>query len=223
MWKPRYLALALVAASFFFPRWAGSQPSGRPPSLIETLNKEAEASDPEGIRKYSQHLTQLLVGQLLVGERASTAYTASLSDRLAKSEELARQGKRKLISDEVIAEAFNDLMQQTAAPSSFKADVADVEKSRRGFERELPAVISEGKNGKYCYPGEAMWVMSMLIENIGSHPPSPVHPGPQVSGYRPPVRLYLVRYFSSRSPDEAIHVLERLTLLTVPLPGTGSN
>jgi hypothetical protein len=179
--------------------------SARPyPSLMETLNKEALASDPAGIRGYSEHLVRLLP----IGA-AGPACVNSFSGRLAKAEESARQGKRKLISEEVIAEAFNDLMRQTAAPSSFKADVAEVEKARRGFEDELPTIITESKNGRYCSPGEAIWVLGMLIENVGGHPPLVPHSGSQVSGYMPPVRQHLMQFFYVHSLNESADVLDK--------------
>lgn len=123
----RRVALALFLGLALFPRLAASQPPTRPPNMIETLNKEAEASDPAGIRAYSEHLALLLpIGGSGSTGAAGSTYLSSFSDRLAKAEESARQGKRKLISEEAIAGAFNDLMRQTAAPSSFRADVADV-------------------------------------------------------------------------------------------------
>lgn len=184
---------------------AKAQSSGPYPSLIETLNKEALASDPAGIRGYSEHLVRLLP----IGA-AGPACVSSFSDRLAKAEESSRQGKRKLISEEAIAEAFNDLMRQTAATSSFKADVAEVEKSRLGFENELPTIITASKNGRYCSPGEAVWVLGMLIENVGAHPPPALHSGFQVSGYVPPVRQHLMQFFYSHSLKDAVNVLDRL-------------
>ncbi len=172
---------------------------------LNTLNNEATATDSIGIRGYSEHLIKLLP----LGAVKPT-YVNSFSDRLSKAEELARQGKRPLISEETIAEAFDDLMQQTAAPSSFQTNIAEVEKSRRAFAKELPAIISENRNGKYCYPDEAIWVMEMLIENVESHPPQPLHSGPEVSGYTPPVRNHLMQYFYSHSPKEVAHVLDKL-------------
>jgi len=202
----KYLALALVVGLALCPLIAASQLPTRPPNTMEKLNKEAEASDPAGIHEYSQDLIQKLVGV----RAGRPAYADELTNRLARAEMMARHGKRKLISEEAIANAFNDLMQRTAAPSSFKADVAEVEKSRLAFENELPAMISESRNGKYCYPGEAIWVVVMLIENVGAHFPPLLNSVPQVSGYVPPVRLHIEQYFSSHSPNEVAHVLDRL-------------
>jgi PBP1b-binding outer membrane lipoprotein LpoB len=49
MEKLKCQALVLVMCASFLPLIATSQSvSPKPPNLIETLNKEAEANDPEG-------------------------------------------------------------------------------------------------------------------------------------------------------------------------------
>jgi hypothetical protein len=102
-------------------------------------------------------------------------------------------------------------MRQTGAPASLKADLNSVELARRGWEKELPALISREKNGTYCYPGEAIWVLTIMIANIEAHYPTfPPGESRMVSGYRPPVELHLQQYFSSHSPNEAAHVMDRL-------------
>ncbi len=67
-------------------------------------------------------------------------------------------------------------MRRIDAPKSLSADVRAVDKARRAFEKEMPAVISREKNAASCNPGEAIWVLTMLLENIGSNPPQPEHP-----------------------------------------------
>jgi hypothetical protein len=177
--------------------------------LIETLNKEAQATDPAGIRNYSEDLIHLLPGV----RSAGAAYTDSLTDRLATTEMMARHGNQKLISEIEIANAFNDLMRQTGAPASLKADLNSVEMARRGWEKEIPTLISLEKNGTNCYPGEAIWVLTILIANVEAHyPPFPPGESRMVSGYRPPAELHLAQYFSSHSPREAAHILDRLAV-----------
>jgi hypothetical protein len=201
-----FLVAALFIGSAFLPGQAVSQAPARPPNSVETLNKEASANDSAGIHAYSQDLVRMLVGN-----HAGPAYAASLSDRLSKAELMARQGKRELISEADIAQAFNNLMIDTGGPDSLRADDAAVKAARTSFEKEMPALISREKNGTYCYPGEAIWVLTILIANVGAHP-TPFPPGESmmVSGYRPPVELHLQQYFSSHSPHEAAHVMDRL-------------
>jgi hypothetical protein len=198
------VAIFALYISTCFITGAAQSPRSLPrPRQTETLNREAEASDPAGVQEYSRHL----IG-ILLGERAGTAYAGSVSDRLARAELMARSGKRNPISEETIARAFNDLMRRVDAPKSLSADVQAVDKARRAFEKEMPAVISREKNAASCNPGEAVWVLAMLLENIGSNPPQPEHPGPYVSVYVPPARQCLTRFFSFCSYDQAVEVLD---------------
>lgn len=210
MKRLNYLAPVLLGVLALYPVSLTPQTPANPPSFMNNLNKEAEATDSAGIHVYSKHLVSLLAISA-AGPPGTTATThlSSFSDRLARAEESARKGKRKLILEEAIANAFNDLMQQTGAPSSLKADVGEVEKSRRAFETELPAIISESKNGKYCYPGESMWILGMLIENIGADF-TPLNHEPQVSGYVPPALQHLQQYFSSHPTNEDARVMNSL-------------
>jgi hypothetical protein len=203
----KFLVVALFIGSALSFGQAASQTPTRPPNMMDTLNQEAGAGDADGIHAYSKHLIQMLPGV----RGAGAAYADALTDRLAGAEIMARHGKRKLISEIEIAEAFNDLMRQTGAPASLKADLNSVELARRGWEKELPALISREKNGTYCYPGEAIWVLTIMIANIEAHYPTfPPGESRMVSGYRPPVELHLQQYFSSHSPNEAAHVMDRL-------------
>jgi hypothetical protein len=174
--------------------------------MMGILNKEAEASDPPGIHAYSQNLVQMLVGN-----RAGQAYAASLTDRLAHAEITARQGKRKLISEDAIARAFNELMRQTGAPVSLKADLVSVKQAREGWEKQLPALISRERNGIYCYPGESVFILEILIENVG-RPPTPLSSsGPSVVGSAmPPARAHLLRSYGSHSRTHVIRLFNDL-------------
>jgi hypothetical protein len=106
---------------------------------------------------------------------------------------MARQGKRKLISEADIALAFNNLMKETGAPDSLRANDAAIKEARGAFEIRLPALISRQKNGPYCNPGEAVWVISMLVANVG-RPPAPSSQSdhePHFSAGAPPVQQHL--------------------------------
>lgn len=183
-----------------------AQPFAPPSGLLATLNQEAGPSDAAGIHVYSQHLIELLVPQ-----RAGKPYIRSLADRLAAAEQMARHGKRKLVSDADIRKAFNDLMRQTGAPASLRANLSDVELARTGFARQLPVMISRQKNGTYCEPGEAVWVLEVLIENVGT-PPTPLSSsGPSVVGpAMPPARTHLLQYYASHSRTEITRLFNQL-------------
>ncbi len=142
-----------------------SQVQQRPPNLIETLNEEAEANDPAGIRVYSQHLIRLLVG-----DRVGKAHAASLSHRLAHAETMARHRKQNLVSEADVARSFNDLMKKIGAPASLSTNEAWVQKFRAGLlaGSAVPALISTDRNGAYCNPGEAVLLLFLLLANNGS-------------------------------------------------------
>jgi hypothetical protein len=198
---------AFVIAKPFITLPGLAQSSDPHPSSIEILNKESSSSDFEGVRVYSQDLIQVLVDN-----SAGPAYAASLTDRLAQAEFMARHGKRKLISEADILQAFNALMKDIGAPDSLRTDIDAVRRARGAFESTSPALISKKTNGSYCNPGEAIFVIEMLIENVGISPaPPPAHALPQaVSGPKPPVRRQLEQYYADHSRAEIVSVLSHL-------------
>jgi len=203
------IAALLVCGGCLSPKATSAQPplpSTQPPNIMEALNKEAEATDPIGIHTYIERLMQMFPA----ARGGEAAAANALTDRLARAELTARNGNRKLIPETEIVEAFNDLMRRTEAPAPLRADLAEVESARRGWEKQLPAVISRDRNGTFCYPGEAFFVLDELIENVGARFPRPSYPGPQVSGYIPPVRMNLEQYFAAHSSKENTDTLERL-------------
>jgi hypothetical protein len=201
------LLLALVVCAGFIPRMALTQLAPKPPDMTDTLNREAEANDLAGIHTYSKHLIQMLPGIRSGGD----AYADSLTDRLARAEMMARHGKRKLISEIEIAKAFNDLMRQTGAPASLRADLDSMVWARAGWEKQLPALISRERNGTYCDPGESVFILEMLIENVG-RPPTPLSSsGPSVIGpAMPPARVHLLQYYASHLRTDDIRLLNDL-------------
>jgi hypothetical protein len=206
----KFLAIALIMGSAFCPARAASQPKPQPPNEMDILNKEAGASDPEGIHKYSENLIHWLDWQ--IGSAAGQEYEASVIDRLARAELKARQGKRKLISEAEIAQAFNQLMRETGAPDTFTADVAAVESARSESEKQLPALITRKKNGSYCNPGETIHIFMLLIHNVARPPEPPIQGNlPQVRVARfAPVQQHLRIYFARHSVPENKTVLNHL-------------
>jgi len=209
----KFLAVALVLSLTFCPAQAASQHPPQPPTQpppqneMDILNMEAGASDPEGIHKYSEDLIHRLIGTA-----AGPEYEASVIDRLARAEMKARQGKRKLISEAEIAQAFNQLMRETGAPDTFTADVAAVESERNALEKRLPALITRKKNGIYCNPGETIYILVLLIQHVARPPDPPiqgslpqVRPGPYV-----PVQQHLMIFFARHSVSVNKTVLNHL-------------
>jgi hypothetical protein len=174
---------------------------------METLNKEARASDPAGIHEYSQHLIQILVTN-----GTDSAFGASLTDRLARAEIMARQGSRRLISEADIAQAFNAFLRETGAPNALTANVDAVHSNRVAFEGALPSVISQKANGSLCNPGEAVWVVSMLIANIGrsTAPPSQLGHEPHFGAGAAPVQRHLELFYARHSRSEVAKAFDHL-------------
>lgn len=164
MWRLRYAALALVVGSAFCPLLAGQQPPHCAQITFCLFNQEAEASDPAGIHKYSEDL----IG-LIAPPEANKADFEPLADRLARAEQMARAGKGKRVAEADVARAFNELMAELGAPSSLRADEA----SMRGFRehavsiKAFPALLSADRNGTNCNPGEAVFLLHLLMSDDG--------------------------------------------------------
>jgi hypothetical protein len=209
-----------VLASAFSSLWAAAQiPKSPVPhwDLVRTLNQEAEATDAEGIRKYGKHVIELVVP-----ERAGKAYIDSLSDRLAQTEEKARVEKKELIPEANIARAFNDLMKQIGAPDSLRTDEGTVRRLRVGqlAISPVPALITVNRNERMCNPGEAVYLLYLLILNNGTIP-SALPEGMKASDL-PRIRIssrpaalgdafqLLSRYSSQRSRTDTLRVFDNV-------------
>lgn len=166
--------LALVTACTLCSLLAGQQHSRRPISEVrpytsvdDILDREARASDLAGIHQYSEDLIAMLVP-----DQAGEGYIESLANRLTKAEQTAREKNGKLISEAKIAQVFNDLMRQVGAPPSFKADEVTIRRFRTHSIAvpSLPALLSANRNGGYCNPGEAVYLLYLLLSNNGDLP-----------------------------------------------------
>jgi hypothetical protein len=133
-------------------------------TVDDVLNREAGTSDLSGIRQYSQDL----IG-LVVPDRAGDSYLIVLTARLTKAEQLAREGKGKLVPETEVVRAFNDLMRKVGAPPAFKADEAGVRqfRARSAAVQAFPALLSANRNGTNCSPAEAVYLFHLLLWNDG--------------------------------------------------------
>lgn len=133
-------------------------------SFFGEYNQKAAFSDPEGIQKYSEDL----VG-LIVPEGVEKSYTHSLSKRLAKAEQMAREGKGKLVPEAAIVRSFDDLMEAIGASPKWRADITQIRhfRARAATAPNLSALFSAGRNGTNCNPGEAVLLLDLLITNNG--------------------------------------------------------
>lgn len=203
-----FFAVAFIMGSALRPCVAGQQsPSSLSPEQAQavadsfrrsqaspspwTLNQDSKANDSAGIHLYSEHLIQYFVP-----ERAGHKYAESLSGRLAKSEQMARSGKGSLVPEAKVAQAYNDLMKQTGAPASRYSDETIVRRLRHfGWIADpSPALFSAHQNGANCNPGEAVFLLSMLIQNNGGPREDPPSSPAPPAGVKPPT----TRWFSQQ-------------------------
>ncbi len=157
---------------------AAQRPAHCAQILYCLFDQEAAASDPAGIHKFSKDvIDSILPNQWTYGQSPSGRmesfmleflgddYAASFADRLAKAEQFARTGHGKLIAESDVAQAFNDLMRAVGAPPTLKTDEVAIRKFRKHAAaiKAFPALFSADRNGTNCNPGEAVFLISLLI------------------------------------------------------------
>jgi hypothetical protein len=93
----------------------------------------------------------------------------SLADRLAKAEQTAREGKWKLVPEADVVRAFNELMTKIGAPASMRTDEASMRSFREHAAsiKAFPALLSAERNGINCNPGEAVFLLYLLMSDDG--------------------------------------------------------
>lgn len=180
----KILAVALVLGLAFCPLLTGQKHPRHPTSVpdlfnqvgsasmlpknlwVQSLIEEAEASDTrEGLQKYSEYLITLVVG-----EQVKSEYISTLSKRLIASEQMTRDGKRKLISENSIVDAFNQLMKQvqiSAAPA-LVTNVTTVHQLREVLYNTSSSLSSLKSSDSDCHPTEAALLMVFLLRNNGA-------------------------------------------------------
>jgi hypothetical protein len=146
------------------------------------FNQEAAANDAAGIHKYSRDVVDLILpNQWTYGRSPSgrtegfrneflgEKYAAKLAERLAQAEQTAREGKGKLVPVSNVVRAFNDLMKEAGAPPSVRTDEGSVQKFREHAAtiKGFPALFSADRNRTNCSPGEAVFILGLLIMNNG--------------------------------------------------------
>jgi len=169
MMKKSVIGIAVL----FICLWCDSSKAApEPPHCAQNLfclfDQEAAASDPAGIHKYSEDLIGSIVPNP-AGDGSIRRLSNNLADRLAKAEEAARAGRGKLVSEAAVAKAFNDLMQGIGASSSARTSEASVHGFREHAAsiKAFPALFSAGRNGTNCNPGEAVFLLYLMISNDG--------------------------------------------------------
>lgn len=167
MKRLKCLAVVLILCFVFCPPLAGQHPVRRATSVPDLFNQEAAASDPAGIHKYSEGLIELIVPP-----GAERLDIEPLANRLARAEQMARSGKGKLVPEADVVRAFNELMAEVGAPPSLRADEASMRRFREYAVsiKAFPALFTADRNGTNCNPGEAVFLLYLLITNDGTLP-----------------------------------------------------
>jgi len=163
-------------------RMAAQQPANCIHIFFCLFNQEAAASDPAGTQKYSRDVLDSILpnawtyGQSPSGrmeqfdaEFLSEKYAAKLANRLARAEQTARTGTGKLVPITNVVRAFNELMKEVGAPSSERTDEKAVQSFREHAAaiKAFPALFSADRNGANCNPGEAVFLVGLLIMDSG--------------------------------------------------------
>jgi len=138
---------------------------------LRTVIEKREASNTQaGLEDYSHHLMTLFAG-----DRTSKANLDKMSKRLAGAEIAARNGERGYVSEGAIADAFNDLMRQVRGRdgAEIRTTVEYVHRMREWDDRISPALSSVETHPSECLPGEALFMLVMLVSSNGAVGPAP--------------------------------------------------
>ena len=75
----------------------------------------------------------------------------------------------KLVAEADVVRAFNELMTRIGAPASMRTDEASMRRFREHAAtiKAFPALLSADRNGSNCNPGEAVFLLHLLISDDG--------------------------------------------------------
>ncbi len=182
------LAAVFIIGSALCPFAVGQQPEWRDFSqrrpytgVRSMLNKDAEASDSAGIHYYAEDLAHLLLP-----DKAGDSYINSFADRLAKAEQAAREGKRKLIPDTQIVEAFDEIVKKAnLPPMAANLDALRRFRTDTYLGKQYPALLTPDRSGTNCYPGEAVFLLTVLLDADSNPKAPPPPPAPSANLHTP--------------------------------------
>lgn len=159
----RVLMLALFAGATAL--WGQTVPQRPAFSMDDEFNRESAPTDTGGIAKYSMDLIRLLIPP-----GADESGIAPFAERLTRAEKAARTGRGKLVPEANVVKAFNELLAKVGAPTSLKADEAQMASFRRHAAsiKAFSGLYTEDRNGPNCNPGEAVFLIYLLISGNGA-------------------------------------------------------
>jgi hypothetical protein len=138
--------------------------SSQPPatSVFDLFNREAAEIASEAVHRYSKDLTQLIVP----AEDRSMPMD-SFTNRLTQREIMARAGQVPLIPEADVAHAFDELMKTIGEPT-IRTNLEALRRVREQGSLVFPSLFSKESNGTNCNPGEAIFLLYLLISNDGT-------------------------------------------------------
>ena len=210
-----------VLWSFVFMPPSASGQDGAPPvapkSQIASLVADAEAAQShDTIMVYSEHLIRMIVDP-----KAGDPYIAMISRRLATAEVMTQHGKRKLIPESKVAQAFNEMMMRVtdASPQSPQTNVSEVHRLRKTLYGISPALSSVNSHESELSPNEAVLLMWLLPSNIASALPDPSQPQPTQPGTvrlgrrsSTPPTVLIARYVESKPPFDSVKLYDHMAM-----------
>jgi len=210
----KYMAFVLALGLVFLPLPVTSQvppqgernPGSGSTSPASALIAEAKAAGTqEGNQEYARRLTEWFVPR-----KTGDAYVDAFSSRLSKADLMARHDERGWIPESVIAQAFNDLMEQTSGKSGkpLRTDTNVVHQLRVTISEVSPALSAVKSISSECLPTEAISLRLQLLYRNGSlEDPCPPKPGPdgalvQHACVGPDATILMFRYSRSHSASD---------------------
>lgn len=171
--------LALLVGPSTCPLLDGQQSSWKPFSerrpltnVGAILNQDAKSSDPAAIRSYAEDLAHFLLP-----DRVGEKYIDSFADRLAKAEQEAREGKRQLIPDTQVAAAFDEIFRKANLPGMPNSlEALRHLRTDPEITKKYPALLTADRNGTNVSPGEAVYLIAVLLLKDAYPPPDPSCP-----------------------------------------------
>lgn len=161
------VCISLIQTSYLVsqPETKGGAMSTRPGShVIQNLISEAQAArmSPSSARVYMDHLNSLFISP-----RAGNGVIAAMSTRLESAENLARAGKRPLVNEDAIVQAFDGLIAHVSGSSSQTSRTSNesVHHLRLALRDMSPSLSTVDSNPTRCMPSEAILVLVFLVWN----------------------------------------------------------
>ena len=130
--------------------------------LLPQLDTLASATDSATDR--ARYISTLMT--LAGGAKLREPFASTFSKRFMLDEERVRKGKQSLVSELAVSMAFNRLAEVIKSPA--RVDVDAVHHLRTALASQAPHLITLKASPAGCNPGEAIFLIYLLVANDGS-------------------------------------------------------